>query len=174
MKTGAFSKNAQSMFVSVVLDRVLGPPRLAYHTWHVLVGHCLCSSGGNTQKARLRALEGHQSPYQLKNLHKGLIPRGGSCLEERRSKVFPNKELFILPSRKYWLFTCLTPLYLIVYALPWYTHRERRSFRMISKGLIDDVVAGRKGWSSPSLPYIIFPFNIIWSLLLIGLLNQVE
>ena len=32
MKTGAFSTNAQSKFASIVLDGVLGPPRLAQHT----------------------------------------------------------------------------------------------------------------------------------------------
>ena len=31
-KTSAFSTNAQSRFASVVLDGVLGPPRLARHT----------------------------------------------------------------------------------------------------------------------------------------------
>ena len=32
MKTSAFSTNAQSRFASVVVDGVLGPPRLACHT----------------------------------------------------------------------------------------------------------------------------------------------
>ena len=39
MKTSAFSTNAQSRFASAVLSGVLGPPRLARHTWR-----CPCIS----------------------------------------------------------------------------------------------------------------------------------
>ena len=39
VKKSAFSTNAQSRFASVVVDGVLGPPRLARHTWR-----CPCIS----------------------------------------------------------------------------------------------------------------------------------
>ena len=73
-------------------------------------------------------------------------------MEERRSNVFSQQRV-IYSTFTQRLIICLSgPLLFDCLRPPRrYTHRERRSFCMISKGLIDDVVAGRKGWSSPSL-----------------------
>ena len=53
MKTGAFATDAQSGFASVVLDAVLGPPRLA--------SLFLCSSGSNVRCESKGPLKGAMS-----------------------------------------------------------------------------------------------------------------
>ena len=55
IKTGAVSTNAQSRFASVVVEGVLGPPRLVRHTWR-----CPCFSVvlGATHKASQGPLKG--------------------------------------------------------------------------------------------------------------------
>ena len=65
------------------------------------------------------------------------------CVSPNMGHLFTFTQRLIICLSGPLIFDCLRP--------PRYTHRERRSLCMISKGLIDDVVAGRKGWSSPSL-----------------------
>ena len=55
VKKFGFFKHAHSRFAFVILDNVLGPAHLAWHTWR-----CPCVSGvpETMQEVRLRALEG--------------------------------------------------------------------------------------------------------------------
>ena len=55
MKKSAFATNAQSRFASVVVDGVLGPPRLACHTWRC---PCISVVPEATHKASRRPMKG--------------------------------------------------------------------------------------------------------------------
>ena len=72
--------NTKSMFVSVIHDGVLGPPRLDCHDWW-----CPCLEA--TFKAILMALEGR--PVSSKKPFIGPKPRQESCWEEEENKVTP-------------------------------------------------------------------------------------
>ena len=59
MKTSAFSTNAQSRFASVVVDGVLGPPRLAQHTCRYpcisVVPEATCEASRGPEKGAVSA-----------------------------------------------------------------------------------------------------------------------
>ena len=75
----AFLTNAQSRFASVVVEGVLGPPRLARLTWR-----CPCIS---------------VVPEATKRVE-GPRRRRGSCWEEQKRKVFPRRGVIHLSSEQ--------------------------------------------------------------------------
>ena len=84
----------QTRFASAILDGVLGPPRLARHSWRC---PCICSSGGNT-RGESRALEGRR--VSSKKPFKGPRQRQGSCWEEQKRTAFPRQGGIDLPFRQ--------------------------------------------------------------------------
>ena len=106
-------KKAQSWFVPVVLNGILGHPRLKWHTWQ-----CPCfsvSSGGNVP-SESKALKG---PCQLKKPSKTPGRRQGR--EEQKKTVFPQRGViwFALNANQ-WFFTYLPhPLIFDSLLLPW-------------------------------------------------------
>ena len=76
MGTSAFSTNVQSRFASVVIDGVLGPPRLARHT---LQCSCISGSSGSNARGGSRALEGcrvsAKRPSRVQDRDEGVVGR---------------------------------------------------------------------------------------------------
>ena len=108
MKTGAFSKNARSRFASVVLDSVLGHPRLARHTWW-----CPCISVVPEATDKVSQGPYWSAPCQLfKTPFKGLRRRRVSCWEEQKRIVSGGGHWFAFHQANQWYFTCLAPKYL--------------------------------------------------------------
>ena len=128
-KTSAFSTNAQSMFMSVVLDGVLGPPRLARHTWQ-----CLCIY--LVPKVTHKTVTGPWcSPRQLKKQFRRPRRSQGSCWKEWKWKVLSQRRVIDLHGGQMALliFHCLwTPWYLIQsiflsYVLIWFAYSPLHS-----------------------------------------------
>ena len=127
-KACAFSANAQSRFVSFVLDGVLGPTGILHHTWLLY----LCSSRSNA-RGEVRALEGlrvsTKSPSRMRDRGEGVVERN------YREKCRIENNVINLPLRQISAFFYLSalPQYLIACEAPdwqnWLLNEEKRAHR---------------------------------------------
>ena len=95
--TSAFSTNIQSRFASVVLDSVLGPLRLAWHTWWCPCFSVVPAASHNMSWRPLKVAVTAQKALQGSEL------QSREMLVGMEKKVFPHQGVIDLPPNQ-WFF----------------------------------------------------------------------